>query len=614
MLRALEAQHDAELRLVEAKLKKQRDLENKADQDRIKAIRQTFQALNQEYLRDFDNQADANAALVANTKANLQDILQTRVRFVDELARAAARAGDAIRQSDLRVIGLTDLKADREFEQRTSRLSEEKQALALSRRAQEFADQAVKNLLQAGRLGDDDGMRRALDLFARAQAAGESAQEIASRVGSRTAEARAVQFLARLTDQQISAEQRLTRIQAERQKKIDAERVRQQKITEEIRKQTKIALDNTGVFDKSGNALSDADQQKRAAARQAALQKVAGLALSSAELSATDALGVAGFVARFENELSRDPVRLAIDVEDTTAQIRLALQSAFSEFKLNAGVDVPALERVLGRQFTAPDQIAQGLDEAAKKAAELRLEIDKAVSVEPRRNAIKAEIEQLLTEIQSGRTSGALFGGDDERQAFIAFENALRAIANTADSTQEQLDAVIKKRDEFYKRVITDQNPIAAFMRSGQAAFGDEINKVDGILQRIQQIQALPSTDTTDKVEQLRRLEAVLNANPSAQFQATAAANDRIAAASERTAAAWERTAAASLLVQQPRFFSQVSALNATPAAAPVSSSVTNNNTVNIDGITVAGAQAVRVRELVNQLNREQRRGSSRMA
>lgn len=614
VLRALEAQHDAELRLVEAKLKKQRDLENKADQDRIKAIRQTFQALNQEYLRDFDNQADANAALVANTKASLQDILQTRVRFVDELARAAARAGDAIRQSDLRVIGLTDLKADREFEQRTSRLSEEKQALALSRRAQEFADDAVKKLLAAGKLGDDDGIRRALDLFARAQAAGESAQEIASRVGSRTAEARAVQFLARLTDQQISAEERLTRIQAERQKKIDAERVRQQKITEEIRKQTKIALDNTGVFDKSGNALSDADQQKRAAARQAALQKVAGLALSQAELSATDALGVADFVSRFENELAKDPVRLAIDVENTTAQIRSALENAFKTFTIQSGVDVPALERVLGRQLTTPDQIAQGLDEATKKAADLRLAIGKAITIEPQREAIKSEIKQLLTEIQSGRTSGALFGGDDERTAFVEFENALRAVANTANLTQQQLDAVIAKRDAFFKRVITDQNPIAAFMRSGQAHFGDEINKSDDIFRRLQQLQAMPATDTTGQREQLRQLEAVLNSNPSMQFQSAATALGTGASNAERMASAVERTAVASQQIQQPRFFSQVSAMGATRAAAPATSTVTNNNTTTLNGVTVTGEQARNMRNLIQDINRTQRMGKARIA
>jgi hypothetical protein len=124
-------------------------------------------------------------------------------------------------------------------------------------------------------------------------------------------------------------------------------------------------------------------------------------------------------------------------------------------------------------------------------------------------------------------------------------------------------------------------------------------------------LQTLPTSDTGDKQEQLRRLEAILQANPTGQFQGAATAIGRAASASERVASARERAATALQLVG---FDPQARALNATPIRQSNSSSVTNNNTVNIDGINVTGQTAVRVRELSRDINRETRRGVSRLA
>jgi hypothetical protein len=212
---------------------------------------------------------------------------------------------------------------------------------------------------------------------------------------------------------------------------------------------------------------------------------------------------------------------------------------------------------------------------------------------------------------------------------------------------------VVAKRDELHKQVIGDQNPVAGFFRSGEAAFGDEIVKIDGILSRLQQLGSLPSTDTGAQQEQLRRLEAVLQSNPSAQFQGAATAIGNAAAASERVAAGWERAAAASARVgigggasfanggvahfanggrgtdtipamltagesvinakSSRRFFSQIQAMNAGHAPVFRQDGGSVDNSVHVGDVTVSDAQAVKVRELVKEINRSTRRGASRL-
>jgi hypothetical protein len=238
----------------------------------------------------------------------------------------------------------------------------------------------------------------------------------------------------------------------------------------------------------------------------------------------------------------------------------------------------------------------------------LRLEISKALSVEPQKNAIKSQIEELLSQIQSGRTSGAVFGGDRDRAAFVELENQLRNIAKTANFTQQQLDAVIGKRNAFGKQVIADQDPIEALFRSGESAFGDEIVKIDGILARLQQLGGLPKTDTSVQQEQLRRFDALLKANPAGQFQGAATAIGTAATSSERVALAWERAAVASQSVGS--FSPQVTAMNASPQPQSTGRITNNSSTINIDGITVKNpATAARVRDIVTEINRLQRRG-----
>jgi TP901 family phage tail tape measure protein len=646
VLKALESQHAAELKLVEAKLKKQRDLENAADADLIKAKRQTFAALNRLYIVDFDNAKSASDALVANVESAGSKILSVREKFVDELARAGARADDIIKASSKRVVGLQDLKDDRKFDKRTSNLDDAQKAILLGRRAQELAATATKQLNRSGLLGDTEGIARALQLFDKAATTGESSRAIAERIGNRNLENRAIQIAANLTDQQITAEQKLTLAQATRQRALDNERARQQKITDEIRKQTKIAADNTGLFNSSGQEFSAADQAKRAAARANALKNIANAALSQSDLSAAGALGVADFVSRFNAELSRDPVRLALDTQNATDQIRRSLENAFSTFKLGSGVDVGGLERVLGRTLTTPDAIGQALDEVSKKAADLRTQIDAALTLSPQAKAFGEEIDAIvagLDERSSERGRQAKFS---DQSGLLNQFNQLRAgmlaLRNDSTLTQDELNKLIAARNAFGQAAL--KGGIVDF---GRLTFGGDIVEFDKALVKLQQLSNLPQPDISAQQSQLQQLEAVLRSNPAGQFQTAATAIGSAVSPSERIANAWERAAAASQRVgigapqgfatggfargtdtipamltagesvinakSSRRFFSQIQAMNAGHAPVFRQDGGSVDNSVHVGDVSVSGGDAIKVRELVKEINRSTRRGASRI-
>jgi hypothetical protein len=296
---------------------------DRANEERVRLALQSVAELNKIYLRDRDNARAANDALLQNTKDRIRDIISVREKLVDELARSAADAQRFIGDSQIRVADLQQDQNDRRFDQSISRLSAAQQTLALIQRAQQQAQAASKSLLAASQAGDDRGVQRALALFEEAQATNERAQQVAATTGQRFLELRAANQIHTLEKQRLNTEKALQKLQAERIAALDKERDKQQKIVDRTRAAGKLLLDNLNQFD--GDKLLPQDQLlERQANRQKALAELTNLALSSKDLDVAKVLGLADFVSRFENELKRDPITLALNVKDKQRESKLS--------------------------------------------------------------------------------------------------------------------------------------------------------------------------------------------------------------------------------------------------------------------------------------------------
>jgi TP901 family phage tail tape measure protein len=659
-LKALEAANAKALEVFKDQQTEARDAANAADESRVQGARKTIQSLNMLYLADVDSAKAASEGLVANTTAALTKILSTREKLVDSLAKAASESEAIVKQSAGRVDQLQQRQGDRDFSTKISGLSDAQRVFALAQRASDLASQARNGLAQGGLLGDPAQVQKALALFDKAQQTGEQAAEIAKRTDNRALEAKAASQLRDITQTQIQAEQRLSGIQKDRQAALDAERSKQQKITDAIREQTKIVAANTGLFDTSGDPLNAADQAKRAATRQAALQKIANLALSQKDLTATGALGVADFVSRFQSELSRDPLRLQFDVERSTAEIKASLDRAFEGFKLKAPVDISALENVLGKTFSSPDQISRGIEEAVQKAAELRAAIDKATASNPAIQGLQGELDKIFQGIEQRTAGRNTFGGafaDGLRSQFAELQTQLATLRNDSSVTEGELTKLIEARNNFGQAAVAGENPLI-----GKLTFGTgDLQALDAAVVKLQQLSQLQATaaGVPQLEQQLQRLQSVIGTiDPSARFQAAASAigqgvspAQQIAAAFQDAATAAERAAAASAMLTTPvhrafggpmryfadggrgldtipamlspgemvvnpqssqRFFSQLQAINAGHAPVFRQDGGTVNNTSVGDIHLHAAGGTKSARQLATEIRQEIRRGATR--
>lgn len=659
LIKNLEKFNADQLKVFQKGLKDRRDAQEKADKELVKQQFQTFQQLNKAYLGDVDNAKNASDALVENVKAGLADVLTTRERLVDELARSVARSEQIAENAQQRILGLEDRKDDIEFDRRTASLSEAQKAVSLGRRAQSLASEAAEQIRKGGLFGDIDQINRGLSLFSKAESLFNESGGIAKRIGNRELENRAIRQGANLIDQQIASEKALAAVQKQRQAEIEAERKSQQAVVNQIREQVKIANDNNGLFNAQGERFSEQDLAKRQAARSAALGKVANLALNQKDLSAQSALGIADFVSRFQNELSRDPLQLAIDAENTTKSIQETLNRAFSTFKLDSGVNVAGLEELLGRKLTTPDQIGQALTEAASEANKLRLEIDKALEVGPKAQALKSEIATIFDTIND---RGAIRG------VGAAFDPTIKALSTQlgelgtqfsnvlADPSVEKVQALITARNQFSQQALK-----ANF---GQQIFGADIQSMDAALVKLKQLSQLPQANTGAMQQQLQKFESVLQASPAGKFQSAATAIGNAATPAQTIAAAFEQGASAAERMANAvsriggkspakaakkanggmirafanggigvdtisamlspgefvmnsdstrRFFSQIQAMNAgqTPVYRENGGTTTiGDTTINVNGSSNPKAVAT---EIAGILNRAQRRGSARL-
>jgi TP901 family phage tail tape measure protein len=629
-----------------------RDAAKQADQAIVRSALEATRSLNRDYLASVGEARTGNAAMVESVQAAVTKILGSRQRLVDELGRSAAESEQFVKASADRVRSLLDRQADRKFDTKLGGLSEAQQVFALAQRANDLANQAAQQL----RSTDPATVKRALDLFAKAQNFGEQAQQIADRADNRALETKAAKELESISNKQIAAEQQLSRIQADRTGKLAKERDAQQRLTSQLREQTKLLLENTGVFDSQNNQLSSADLAKRQEARAKALQNIAKLALNDKNLSSMGALGVADFVNRFSAELSRDPIRLAFDVEDATVKLKARLDQAFSTFKLNAPVDVSQLEKAIGRTLTTPDQINNAIGEVASKANDLRGQIDKALAGEQGVQELRKSLDVLFTELDQRANVRNLFPGefsDGLRSQFAGVFAELQRLRSDTNITEEELNKLIEARNKLGQSALAGQNPLV-----GRQGFGTSLQALDAALQKLQQLQQLQqqSGNLPALQQQLQGLNSLLQGTSS--FQAATAAigqgvspAQQIAAAYERAATAAERLAAASAATPVNRafggpmgffasggrgldtipamlspgefvinaqssrkFYSQLQAMNAgmKPVFREDGGSVVNNT---VGDIVINGAKhpMATARAVMTEMRREMRRGSGQM-
>ena len=319
-LKALQEANKAELKLFAEGLTEKRKVANQADQDRLVATRKLVQELNKVYLQDVANAQDANGKLVSNATNGLGRILDAREGLVAALAKASNDAVEFARDGQSRIGGLGELQGDRDFQFKTSGLSEAERVLALTKRANEIAQNAAAWIQNGSILGDEKQIENGVRLFGKAQQTGEAALAAAGK--SSDAQKKVYNSLRGITNLQISAEQQLIETQKQRFEQIEADRKKQREITDEIKRQTEIALENTGEFDQSGKQFNLEEQLERQLKRQNALKEIATSALSSDSLNAAGALGIAEFVAKFQDDLSRKPLQLQFEINQASDKIK----------------------------------------------------------------------------------------------------------------------------------------------------------------------------------------------------------------------------------------------------------------------------------------------------
>lgn len=662
-LNPIREQNKKELEEFEKLQGQKRDAEKKLQDDRLDSARKTIQSLNVTYLQDVENAKRASQILTDNAQTAVNRIIKAREQYIQELTRVVTDSEKIVLDSQQRILSATERQSDREFDFRNQGDSAT-QVSRLLQRAQEFSSRGIQ-LLQSGDVKQID---EAVRLLEKAQGLGEKAFGAAG--DDRSLQARALQQLGALTNQQVDAERELQRIQQDRAALAEEERQRQEQILDTIKSQAKILIENTGVFDAEGNRFNDVDLEKRAKARADAAKKLAETAFSSGDLSISQALGLTDFVSRTQQELARDPIQLAFDIENQTAQIQDTLTQAFSKFRLKLNFDVVGLEQLVGAANN-PDQVGQQLGKANEEATKLRAQIDQLQAKKFQIPGLQEELGALATQLQSP-TIG-ISGGSATQNAIVAQFKTLgaevAAIGQAGTVSSDQLNSVITKARELGQLITTaGSTNVETFVNTVQ--FQDDFRTIGEAIQVIRQLQSATAVDPqiSGLQQRLGALDMILNSiqqkSPATELanstvaisngvlpSAAIAANYRqIANDAERTQRAVNSTGTPGVPTGRQfggmmhlasggfargtdvipamltrgesvinadstrKFFSQIQAINAgvKPLFRSEGGSVTNIGDINV---SVRGAEttSATARQIALELRRELRRGSSRL-
>lgn len=625
-----------------------RDAAQAADDARIKSALQAAREVTKVYNSELGDIRLANDSLLSNTNDALNGIIGSREKLVQELARAAGDGTRIVEQSAQRILGLQDRQGDREFDFKTADLNQAEKVFALAKRSESIAETAAKLLKST----DTRDIERGLQLFEKAQSTGEAAASAAA--GSRELEAKSLRNLRELTEQQTNAEENLALVQGRRNEALEQQRDKQQKLTADLKGQAKILLENVGLFDQQGKELSGDALAQRQQKQQAALKRIAELGLSNQDLNATGALGIAKFIQDSQAELTRDPLKLAFDVQQGTADVRAQLDAAFRDFRINVGVDVGALEKLTGQGVKSPDQFVKAMTAAQEQAGKLRAELDQAASQDKRIAQIHDEIGTIFDEIDSREGVRQSVPGELGEQLRTNLESLLQQFT-AAGADFKVTEAELKKLIEARNQLGTE----ALSSTTGKLGFSTTIQALDQLILKFQELSQVKVIDVPKIQAELQGLGAFINQlDPTPAFQSSTTAIEAGAVAADQLANAYERAAAAAqqLATQSPvarmfgglmhfadggqargvdtvpamlqagefvmskaatqRFYSQIQSMNAgvPPTFRSDGGGVNNthvgDNVFNIDGTK---SPAMTAKAIESIMNRSARRGSTRL-
>ncbi|BBO34564.1 phage tail tape measure protein [Lacipirellula parvula] len=327
---------------------------------------------------------------------------------------------------------------------------------------------------------------------------------------------------------------------------------------------------------------------------------------------------------------------------------------------LDSDVGVTALEGLVGgKQIDTMGKLTAATESAVLKAAELRQKLAAAATAGQQLEPVRNEVNEALNSVRgTGNGVTGDFAGGLKTQ-LEALKTQLQDLAKSSNITDEQLNEVIAKRNEFGKTALAGENPLI-----GKLGFGQDIKQLDAALTKLRELKTLQSQAVVDPKLQnsLSLLNAVLAANPTGQFGGATQAMNGAVSPAQAIATAWERAAAAAKATAQAaaggaaaptnqafggmmhlasggaargidtipamlspgefvmnakssrKFYSQLVAMNAgqTPTYRESGGSVTNYNIgdVNVNGVSDGVTNA---REMIRAINRESRRGTERL-
>ncbi|WP_254506512.1 phage tail tape measure protein [Anatilimnocola floriformis] len=210
-------------------------------------------------------------------------------------------------------------------------------------------------------------------------------------------------------------------------------------------------------------------------------------------------------------------------------------KAAFDKFKAGTKVDEAALGKVLGRELTNPDQVSRGLIDAQKKAAELKAQIDTALSGQAGADRLRGNLDSLFQTLERLKTSRAVIGGgegEDLRQQFAGVFAELQRLRDAGKFTEEELAKVIEARNKLGSQALAGDGFFTP--KAGKFAFASTLNALDEALGTFQEIQRVQSTigNIPELEAKLAPLQKILQAAAPAVTMSSAMQSTSTAAAS----------------------------------------------------------------------------------
>jgi len=457
----------------------------------------------------------ANDILVERLEGAGGEVLDIRQDIVERLAEEAESIDDLQRESQQRIQGLQQGAVELDFELSIGNLPELAQAVELQREAGRLARTSAADLSNAGT--DEVQIQQALAGFDRATDLADRARGIAESANNRGLELQAVQQIQRITQQQISAERSLQQVQESRREAINAEQQAQQDIVDQIREQIALANANTGDFQSDGTRFTESEIAERDRLRREALQRASELATERTDLGGVgDLLGIGQSLQDARSDLSRNPIALGVDFQDSIDDFRQRLE----QLDVTATVNIrPFLEQAgafaeaNGEEAPrTPAELARSLVDQTEQINELQRNVA-AIGV---LSTTLAEIEaQINSNPDFGQNNPTTVARTADLGALITGE--LRA-ANTADNrAREALVLSTQQIEQALNGQITTQQlrDFLGEFRDGPGDVGDISNNAlaAAVSVRIQELElVLQSLDTQDQIAE-QETQQTVNAN-----------------------------------------------------------------------------------------------------